>query len=193
LALYDDGTTSTNLFGIGANNSAITFSAGQSVSANPQMVLKSSGNVGIGTTNPQAALDVSGAIRVSGGITTTYSTLPTFTSGQVGQVITGTSYGLASIASGSTTSTHYLTLSPGVWILFYIMCGINSPSNLAVINLSTTKDLFTASNYSRASSDSAQIINVYVVSTTTTYYANLSQYGSTNLPVGYTFTAVRIA
>jgi hypothetical protein len=72
------------------------------------------------------------------------------------------------------------------------MCGINSPNALAVINLSTTKDLFT-SNYSRASTDSAQMINVYVVSTTTTYYANLTQYGSTNLPIGYTFTALRIA
>jgi hypothetical protein len=178
------------------NNTSTNFriygSDGTTTAKNTFTVLNN-GNVGIGPTNPQAALDVTGAIRVSGGITTTYSTLPTFTSGQVGQVITGTSYGLASISSGNTTSTHYVTLSPGVWILFYIMCGINSPGGLAVINLSTTKDLFTASNYSRASTDTAQIINVYVVSTTTTYYANLTQYGSTNLPVGYTFTAVRIA
>jgi len=63
LALYDDGVTSTNLFGIGANNSAITFSAGQSISANPQMVLNNSGCVGIGTTLPAYTLDVSAASR----------------------------------------------------------------------------------------------------------------------------------
>ena len=66
LALYDDGATSTNLYGIGAANNAITFSAGQSVSANPQMVLKSSGNVGIGQTNPQYPLDVTGSVNSTG-------------------------------------------------------------------------------------------------------------------------------
>ena len=109
LALYDDGT-SANFYGIGAINNAITFSAGQSISANPQMVLKMSGNVGIGTTNPTFLLDVNGVPpsslpTIGGSGTYTTSSLPgnyavyTFTSGtctftpvanmQVGYIVVG--------------------------------------------------------------------------------------------------------
>ena len=65
LALYDDGITSSNLYGIGANSTALTFGAGVSQSTNPQMVLKNTGYVGIGTINPQYALDVNGSIRLN--------------------------------------------------------------------------------------------------------------------------------
>ena len=149
------------------------------------------GLVGIGTTNPQAALDVSGAIRVSGGITPTYTT-PSFSAGQIGCVLTGTSYGLSSITSGVTTSTHYLTLSPGVWILYYCVSGISSPNSNAYLTISTTRDAY--STYVSAGSNGGGIYTQpYVISTTTTYYGTMGQSGSNNYPGSLSFTAVRIA
>ena len=67
LALYDDGTTTTNLYGIGYNNTALTFSAGLSQSSNPQMVIKNTGYIGIGRSDPVYTTDILGSLRVQSG------------------------------------------------------------------------------------------------------------------------------
>jgi hypothetical protein len=59
LSLYDDGT-GNNFFGFGAISDAIHFGAGTNNNANGQMVLTSTGRLGIGTTTPNSTLDVSG-------------------------------------------------------------------------------------------------------------------------------------
>jgi hypothetical protein len=62
-------------------------------------------NVGIGTTNPQATLDVNGTLGFS------YSTLPTFTPNQIGYTAT------ASFPSGSISFVVVnLSIGIGVWI-----------------------------------------------------------------------------
>lgn len=58
LALYED--SGNNFYGFGVTSSAIHFGAGTNYNANGQMVLTSNGYVGIGTTNPQFPLDISG-------------------------------------------------------------------------------------------------------------------------------------
>jgi hypothetical protein len=76
-------------------------------------------NVGIGTTNPQSALDVTGAIRVSGGITPTYST-PSFSAGQVGFIYQGTFNNSTSYAAGSynvLSTITFLSTDIGVWLI----------------------------------------------------------------------------
>ncbi len=57
LALYDGGSSA--LYGMGASSGNLTFGANIAANATPQMVLNSSGSVAIGTTSPQASLDVS--------------------------------------------------------------------------------------------------------------------------------------
>ena len=80
-----------------------------------------SGNVGIGSeckTNPQSALDVTGAIRVSGGITPTYTT-PSFSAGQIGYMYQGT-IDPGSFAGGSYlpfSSITFLSADIGVWLI----------------------------------------------------------------------------
>ena len=67
LALYDDGVTTTNIYGIGYNNTALTFSAGLSQSSNPQMVIKNTGYIGIGRSDPEYTTDILGSLRVQSG------------------------------------------------------------------------------------------------------------------------------
>jgi hypothetical protein len=99
--LLDVSATSTAPFrvGVGSTNA---------------IAVNSSGQVGIGSTTPQSALDVTGAIRVSGGITPTYSTFPTFTSGQVGYTY---SYSMPSSVSAGT-NTFTISVPVGTYIAF---------------------------------------------------------------------------
>jgi hypothetical protein len=58
MAIFDNG--SNVLYGMGALNSNLTFGAAIGVNGTPQMVLSSSGFVGIGTTSPTVSFDVIG-------------------------------------------------------------------------------------------------------------------------------------
>ncbi len=67
IATYDDGT-GNNWYGIGANSSNLTFGAGLTAGANPQMVLRNNGYLGVGTTAPAYPLHTvgTGTFSVSG-------------------------------------------------------------------------------------------------------------------------------
>jgi len=69
LAIFDGGADW--FYGFGANNSMLHFSAGTTNNANGQMVLTTSGRVGIGTTSPAYTLDVTGNARITGAVSLT--------------------------------------------------------------------------------------------------------------------------
>ena len=81
------------------------------------------GNVGIGKTNPSVALDVNGNVRCTAGYDLNYSSVPTYTSNQIGYIFTG-NYPTANTGNLTATTniganTDYVTLpSVGVWLLF---------------------------------------------------------------------------
>jgi hypothetical protein len=69
IAVYDDGT-GNNVYGIGLVNNGATYGvsifSSTTTTGNPQMVVLTSGNVGIGTTSPGTKLEVNGEISSSG-------------------------------------------------------------------------------------------------------------------------------
>ena len=66
-AVYQN-SSGTDFYGLGISSGTLEFYAADSGSENPGMVLKSSGNVGIGTTSPSQRLDVTGYVRGSTGL-----------------------------------------------------------------------------------------------------------------------------
>lgn len=66
VAAYDSGGV---LYGMGVNSGKLTFGANlSSANGTPQMVLDTSGQLGIGQTTPTARLDVNGGANISGGV-----------------------------------------------------------------------------------------------------------------------------
>ena len=63
LALYNTASDGSNFYGFGISPSLLNFYANCSATAEPQMVLKENGNVGIGYTDPQNKLEVLGDIK----------------------------------------------------------------------------------------------------------------------------------
>jgi len=66
LALYNNNWNTAGgagFYGFGTGSSKMDFHANTAEGGTPQMVLNSSGYVGIGTTNPSSKLDVNGSIR----------------------------------------------------------------------------------------------------------------------------------
>jgi hypothetical protein len=57
LAVYNN-TSGTSFYGLGVNGDILQFHAGSNKTDAPKMVLQNTGNVGIGTTNPQNKLDL---------------------------------------------------------------------------------------------------------------------------------------
>jgi hypothetical protein len=66
VAAYDGGSSA--LYGMGVNSGELTFGANITATGTPQMVLNSSGQVGIGSTAPAYTLDVNGTIHANGAI-----------------------------------------------------------------------------------------------------------------------------
>jgi hypothetical protein len=112
IALYDDGNVN-NFYGFGAGNSMLKFYSASSA-ANPEMVITSTGNVGIGTTAPGYKLEVSGDALISTrlgigstnilyslnvGNTANFANL--FASGNVGIGTTAPTYKLELVGSNS--------------------------------------------------------------------------------------------
>lgn len=65
LAVYNN-SSGTDFYGLGVNSATLQFHAASTATAAPGMVLKSNGNVGVGTTTPAEKMDVSGAITFTG-------------------------------------------------------------------------------------------------------------------------------
>jgi len=73
LALYNSNWNTgggAGFYGFGTGTSRMDFHANTAEGGTPQMVLNSSGNVGIGATNPGEKLEVNGAIRATNNATT---------------------------------------------------------------------------------------------------------------------------
>jgi hypothetical protein len=104
LAAYDGGASA--LYGIGVNSSELTFGANIPANGTPQMVLTSTGNVGIGTAAPNSKLDVVGAISLNGGLGNA-STRPAVGASRIAGEVAG--YG----ANGYASDDGFLRLSAG--------------------------------------------------------------------------------
>jgi|GEM_PF-887991 len=65
LAVYQNPGGS-DFYGLGIASETLEFYAGATSTATPSIVLKNTGNVGIGTTSPVSKFDVMGAVRVTG-------------------------------------------------------------------------------------------------------------------------------
>ena len=149
------------------------------------------GNVGIGTTNPQAALDVSGAIRVSGGITTTYSTLPTFTSGQVGYVYENNSF-TAYTAVNTWLSLASITVPAGVYVASASYCLLYGGGSYGALGTTATD----AMEFQQYTPGIRNAINGIFVGPTTIYVSYNATNGATSSALETArsrFRVVRIA
>jgi len=89
-----------NGLGIGASSATgnIRFFTGGETGGNERMRITSGGNIGIGTTTPNAKLDVSGSAIITGSLTVT-------------QGITGSLFGTASWANNTTSASYAATAS----------------------------------------------------------------------------------
>lgn len=100
------------------DNSGILVGASGTVRA---LTVSNTGSVGIGyknnTTIPPStyALDISGTINTNNGINLSYSTLPTFTSTQIGYTV---NYSFPGASQLTGIRTYSLSLPVGVWQLF---------------------------------------------------------------------------
>jgi hypothetical protein len=175
------------------------------------------GNVGIGTTNPNYTLDVSGTVNILGNlnisnpITTTNKSIPQF-SNQIGNVINGT-YSSTTITNnviGNIGNIIIPSNAQGVWLLTWnARFDITSNQTIGNINYgiaslpppnTPTLSLYTSSTNSLyyQSYPGISFSGSYIVSNTGTYYlsGSMSFTGSAGSIVGNTssyINAIRIA
>jgi len=96
------------------------------------ITINSSGSVGIGTTNPGYALDISGNVRCSGGYQLNYSSVPTYTTSHIGY----TDYVFKNSNFPTLTASTYTEIlnltvpTIGTYIIFYTV----TISNMTAIN-----------------------------------------------------------
>ncbi|MBY0111112.1 hypothetical protein K2Y00_03890, partial [Patescibacteria group bacterium] len=102
-AAYESGST---VYGMGVNSGQLTFGAGIAATGTPQMVLTSTGNVGIGTTSPTGNFEIGNSSTAS---ISQYITNSNTGTGAFTQMILRNDYGAGSAAGG----LRFLTLGTG--------------------------------------------------------------------------------
>jgi hypothetical protein len=139
LAVYDGGTS--NFYGLGAINGNLTFGAGITTSTNPQMVLSTLGNVGIGTITPGYTLDVSGVLH-----TTMDASINMLTVGKGGgNVSTNTAFGFQTLSKNINGTSN---VAIGYGSLQYNTGGSNNTAiGCATLQLNTNGSNNTAIGY----------------------------------------------
>jgi hypothetical protein len=80
--------------------------------------LLTTGNVGIGTTNPAVALDVVGNVQCTAGYNLNYSALPTFASNQIGWSYRQSLSSGISLNGSDVAIFTYSNLPVGIYIVF---------------------------------------------------------------------------
>jgi hypothetical protein len=109
LAMYNTGD---DFYGFGVSVGTLEISAGKALGDSPDMVILSSGNVGIGTTSPYAKLSVVGEIVASYFTATSTSATSTFAGGLAVET-SGLVYDYSSnnVGIGTTTPGNTLTIN----------------------------------------------------------------------------------
>jgi hypothetical protein len=139
LALYDGPTGTSNFYGLGAASNLLHLHAGTTTGSPGQLVLASTGYVGINTTSPSYALDINGTARIS---TSTGNVI------RLQDPVTGTSLDFSVGNRGGTQFGGWTTLDPnggttgntGIYIYdgLWVSTGINSVFNSTGLGIGTT-------------------------------------------------------
>jgi hypothetical protein len=193
---------------LGSTNAAYTLDVSSAssapfrvgVGATNAIVVNNTGYVGIGTTAPATALDVTGNIRCTAGIDLNYTTIPTYSSTQLGYTFTYTNTNSVAFNSGTTLKNLiYFTITPGTYILFGSFTTNTAPTGngYSIIAFGTTTtgyDITYAHYYVPASLGFAhQITGIYTnTSGSKTLYLNATNTGGGAATTSYSISYIRL-
>jgi hypothetical protein len=160
--------------------------------------LTTSQNVGIGTINPQATLDVNGTINASSGYNLSYSTVPTYTSTQIGYILNGSFSTTTTYTAGTAYNISIFSNVPiGVWILYaQVHCNTGQNTNM-LLYISTSSGTtvgFGGYGYQAVTATDNCILSSFgTVNTVATINVNFTPGVTTLLKSLSNFRMVRIA